>query len=201
VINDEPVAATQVCRLINHAGSYLRDDGYAGEYGVEAPDDGRFDHPAERFGFSGTAPVFRAETFRRIGGFAPQFFAYNEDTDWCLRARLAGLRIMYDPNGTVHHRHSATSGGPQQARVRFLLERNRLLCLVRNAPDDLARHYVWRRIVEGPDQGIRRSLLQKLPWAAASRIQLRRLWVTSPRQVWEQWAGANTAWDEASKTG
>ena len=34
---------------------------------------------------------------------------YLEDTDWCLRARLAGLRIVYDPTASVRHRLSATS--------------------------------------------------------------------------------------------
>jgi hypothetical protein len=71
---------------------------------------------------------------------------------------------------------------------------------VRNAPGEVARHYVWRRIVEGPDQGIRRSRLQKLPWAATSRVQLRRSWVTSPREVWDQWAGADATWDDESPT-
>ena len=127
-----PVRTT--CRLVNHAGSYLERHGVAGEYGLGAPDDGRFDHGAERFGFSGTAPVFRAETLERLGGLEPQFFAYNEDTDWCLRARLAGLRILYDPAATVRHRLSATSQGPRSPMVRFLAQRNALLCLVRNAP-------------------------------------------------------------------
>jgi GT2 family glycosyltransferase len=89
-VNGDPVTVTAVCRLINHAGSSLHQDGTASELGLGAPDDGRLDQPADRFGFSGTAPVFRAETLRRIGSLADPFFAYSEDTDWCLRAHLAG---------------------------------------------------------------------------------------------------------------
>ncbi|HVA03583.1 MAG TPA: glycosyltransferase family 2 protein [Acidimicrobiales bacterium] len=195
-VNGEPTPIGTTCRLVNHAGSYLEGHGVAGEYGLGAPDDGRFDHGAERFGFSGTAPVFRAETLHRIGAFAPQFFAYNEDTDWCLRARLAGLRILYDSTAEVRHRLSATSQGPRSPMVRFLAQRNALLCLVRNAPPEVARHLLWQRLHDDPDPGLRRAVLAKLPWALASRARLRRLWTTTPRAIWDRWAGADRTWDD-----
>jgi N-acetylglucosaminyl-diphospho-decaprenol L-rhamnosyltransferase len=110
-VNGDQVDVGVASRLINHAGSTLNRDGTASEFGLGAPDDGRLDRPAERFGFSGTAPVFRAETLRRIGSLANSFFAYSEDTDWCLRAQLAGMRIVYEPSAVVRHRMSATSGG------------------------------------------------------------------------------------------
>ena len=169
----------------------------AGEYGLSAPDDGRFDQPAERFGFSGTAPVFRSETLRRLGGLAPQFFAYNEDTDWCLRARLAGMRILYDPHASVRHRLSATSHGPRSPLVRLLARRNALLCLARNAPLDVARHFLWLALHDDPAPELRRAVVGKLPWALASRARLHRLWSTTPRAVWDRWAGADRMWDDS----
>ncbi|HUI03268.1 MAG TPA: glycosyltransferase family 2 protein [Acidimicrobiales bacterium] len=166
-LDGHAVAVRGLCHLVNHAGSFLERHGVAGEYGLGAPDDGRFDAQAERFGFSGTAPVFRAETLRRIGGLEPRFFAYNEDTDWCLRARLAGYTIAYDPGATVVHRLSATSGGATNPRVRFLARRNALLCLARTAPAPMAWRSLWRRLSAGPDDGVRRSVIRALPFAAA----------------------------------
>jgi GT2 family glycosyltransferase len=197
LINGDPVRPGPIVRVLNHAGSYLRGHGIAGEYGLGTPDDGRFDQRAERFGFSGTAPVFRAETLRRLGGFASRFFAYNEDTDWCLRARLAGLHVVYDPQGIVTHQLSATSGGPREAFVRFLARRNSLLCLVRNAPADVAREHVVRRVKEGPGEGVRRAVLKELPWAVATRLAMHRMWVDSPRRVWETWADRDVSWDDS----
>jgi GT2 family glycosyltransferase len=194
-VNGAPTPVRSLCTLVNHAGNFLERHGIAGDYGFAAPDDGRFDQPAERFGFSGAAPVIRSETLAMLGGLAAPFFAYNEDTDWCLRARLAGLRILYDPRATVRHRLNATSGGTASAFVRFLAQRNALLCLARNAPADVARQFVWRRIREGPGLGVRRAMIEKLPWAVASRMQMKRHWVLSPHDVWDRWAGADMTWD------
>jgi GT2 family glycosyltransferase len=196
-VDGEAVRPGPIVRIVNHAGSYLRAHGVAGEYGLGAPDDGRFDNRAERFGFSGTAPVFRHDTLRRLGAFATPFFAYNEDTDWCLRAHLAGLRIVYEPTATITHRLSATSGGPKAALVRYLAQRNSILCLVRNAPLDVARASVVRRLREGPGNGVRRGMLAKLPWAARSRLTMSRAWVTSPREVWDRWAERDVSWDDS----
>lgn len=191
----EPATTGPVVRLVNHAGSYLRGHGIAGEYGFGAPDDGRFDAPAERFGFSGTAPVFRTATLQRLGGFAPRFFAYNEDTDWCLRARLAGMRILYDPHATVTHRLSATSGGTGAARVRHLSQRNALLCLMRNAPLGLARREVQQRLGRGWSDPVARDVARQLPWALSSRLALSRRWVERPEDIWARWADRDMSWD------
>jgi len=194
-VNGEPIEVRSLCTLVNHAGNFLERHGIAGDFGFAAPDDGRFDQPAERFGFSGTAPVFRSETLAKVGGLAGPFFAYNEDTDWCLRARLAGLRIVYDPGATVRHRLSATSGGAVDPFVQFLAQRNALLCLVRNAPADVARRFVWRQIRQGSGSGVRRSMVRRLPWALATRRRMRHLLVEDRRRVWDRWAGADTTWD------
>lgn len=194
-VNGDAVQARGLCRLVNHAGSFLAPHGVAGEYGLGAPDDGRFDTRAERFGFSGTAPVFRTETLQRLGGLEPRFFAYNEDTDWCLRVRLAGQRIVYDPAAVVRHRLSATSQGARSPLVRFLAQRNALLCLVRNAPADVARRITWRRLREAPEPGLRLAMAHLLPWALASRVRMRHQRTTTPVAIWERWAGADMTWD------
>lgn len=195
LVNGERPPPGPVCRLINNAGSFLRTDCYLGDYGCEAPDDGRFDSPEERFAASGTALVARAETFARVGHLAGAYFAYYEDSDWSWRARLLGLRIAYDPTTIVEHRRSASSGGVTSAWVRRLAERNRLLTAVRNAPPAVAAALVARRVREGSDQGIRRALMARLPWAAATRLQMSRRWQVTPDEVWRRWAGKDITWD------
>lgn len=194
-VDGEEVEAGPAVRIVNHAGSFLRRHGVAGEYGLGAPDDGRFDAPREPFGFSGTAPAFRTETLRRIGSFAPRFFAYNEDTDWCLRARLTGLRIAYDPAATVIHRLSATSGGTAAQRVRHLAQRNALLCLARNAPLGLAGREIAERLSKGPGDPVAVQTARLLPWALATRAAMSRQRVYDPADIWQTWAERDSSWD------
>lgn len=181
-------------QLMNHAGMYLHRHGYAGDYGLGAPDDGRFDQPAERFGCSGAAPVFRAETLRRVGPFAGEFFAYNEDFDWCFRARLAGMRFLYDPRVNVLHRMSATSGSDRIRAVRLLTRRNQLLTLVRNAPGSVAAEHLTRATLSPHLYGVRVQVARRLPWAVSARRRLARHWVRSPSDVWREWAGVDNRW-------
>jgi hypothetical protein len=168
LVDGEPAPAGPICRLINSAGLYLRPDGYAGDLGLGAPDDGRFDDRWDRFALSGTALVTRADTWRRIGGLAAKYFAYYEDIDWCWRANLAGFRLVYDPSSVVEHLRSATSGGA--AAVRVTAERNRTLSMVRNGPALRVVEALAARWREGPDGGVRSGIARQLPWALTTRM-------------------------------
>jgi GT2 family glycosyltransferase len=195
-IDGEPAPPGPVCRLFNNAGTYLRTDGYAGDIGIGAPDDGRFDQARERFALSGTAMVTTAATWARLGGLAGSFFAYYEDIDWCWRARRLGLRLVYDPAATVTHRRSATSGGETAPRVRVLAERNRTLAMVRNAPRAQMTAALRQRLADGPDGGVRREVLRGLPAALAGRVLARRSQTCTPHEVWDGWAGRDVTWDD-----
>ncbi|GEM_PF-1188681 len=188
-------------RLVNSAGLFLDRRGYAGDIGEGAPDDGRFDQPAEAFALSGAAIAFRAETWRRLGPFAGYFFAYYEDVDWCWRARLAGLRLVYDPAAVVEHRRSASSGGEHDPWVRVLAERNRSLTMVRNGPWRQVASALAERARGGPDGGVRRRVALALPRALWGRARLRRHWAARPEEVWSTWAGRGTDWPKGPASG
>ncbi|HWD56579.1 MAG TPA: glycosyltransferase family 2 protein [Acidimicrobiales bacterium] len=196
LVDGEMVSGGPARRLVNSAGMYLRDDGYAGDVGVATADDGRFDQAADRFGVSFTAVVFRRSTWDRLGPLASPYFAYYEDADWCWRAQLAGLRIRYEPATRVVHRWSATSGGSSGPGVRVLSESNRTLTIVRNAPRPLALDHVRWRWNDGPGEGVRTRVLRHLPWAVASRARAaQRLWKSDPEAVWSEWSGRDCSWD------
>jgi GT2 family glycosyltransferase len=193
-LNAEAIPAGTVCRLLNKAGGYLLRDGVLGDIGDESPDDGRWDEASEPFFGSGTALVARRETVERIGGLAEPFFAYYEDADWCWRARLAGLRVLYDPTSVVEHRHSATSGGSNRF-VNRLARRNRALALMRNAPSGAAIEGARRALAQSDGMEERAGLLSKLGWALATRRRLTRQWVLSPQEVWDTWVDVGADWD------
>ncbi len=69
---------------------------------------------------------------RELGGFDERFFAYLEDVDLAWRARAAGWRCLYEPRAVAHHRGSASSGEGSSSKY-FLVGRNRVRLLARNA--------------------------------------------------------------------
>ena len=54
---------------------------------------------------SGCCMMIRRDVFDRLGGFDPDYFLYQEETDLCLRARRAGYSIGYADDAVVHHLH------------------------------------------------------------------------------------------------
>lgn len=191
VVDGSEVAPDRVVTLLNAAGSYLRRDGYTGDCGDSTADDGQYSEPRECFALTGAALVTTADTIARVGGLARHFFNYYEDTDWCWRARLCGLRNVCDPTTTVVHVRGQTSGGTTGHRVQYLAERNRLLCLMRNAPLDLAARETRRKRTGGGDDGVAEELWRWTPVGLAGRLANRRRWVMSPREVFERWAGVD----------
>lgn len=189
LVNGEPVPPGPLVSLVNSAGAFLDSRGYAGDIGADEADDSRFDEPAERFALSGCALVVRAGTWNALGPFAPQYFAYYEDIDWCWRARLAGMKLVYDPAATVSHQRSASSGGKHQPWVRVMAERNRTLTMVRNGPQQLVVKALADRARQGPDGGVRAGVARLLPWALETRAKQSRQWAVRPEEVWSTWSG------------
>jgi len=52
---------------------------------------------------SGCAMLVRREVFETIGGFDQRFFMYEEDLEFCLRAKEAGFTIRYVPEALMYH--------------------------------------------------------------------------------------------------
>ncbi len=78
-----------------------------------------------------------------LGGFDEDLFAYAEDTEWSLRARRAGLRILVAPASVVRHEVSASSGGEASPATIYYALRNGLVVSERAAP--LGPLGTWRR--------------------------------------------------------
>jgi GT2 family glycosyltransferase len=60
-------------------------------------------------GLSGCCMMVRRELIEDVGKMDEQFFLYQEETDWCLRAYKAGYKIAYNPNAVIIHEKGATT--------------------------------------------------------------------------------------------
>ena len=116
---------------LNSAGITVDGLGIATERLAGAPI-GAADHPADVFGATACCALFRRAMLEQIGGFDERFFAYLEDVDVAWRAQAAGWSCVYAPSAVAYHRGSASSGHAS-AKKYYLVGRNRMWLLARNA--------------------------------------------------------------------
>ena len=113
-------------RRIDKAGHLIYPDGQNKGRGSGALDTGQFDREEEVLWPDGCAALYRKQMLDEIGGFDEDFFAYGDDAELGLRARIAGWKCIYTPEAVVRHHRGSTLGKDSAWRLE-LIERNRLL--------------------------------------------------------------------------
>lgn len=184
------------------AGQALTADGRALEEGAGEPRSARFLRGREVFGVCGAACLLRRELFDRLGGYDESYFAFYEDVDLNVRARIAGWRFAYVPEAVVWHvgnaswQAEAARPGAWNAR---LVARNRIATQAKFMParalprilavevGALARAAARRRLgatLRGKLEGLGRlprSLRERRRLRDAGELSRARRWLgTSP---------------------
>ncbi len=122
--------------IIDNVGLLLYPDGLGRGKGRLERDEGQYDRPGEALFPSGCAGLYRKEMLDEIGLFDEGFFAYADDVDIGLRARLAGWGCAYVPSAIIFHKYSASSSAYSPFKA-FLVERNRIWVLLKYFPLEL----------------------------------------------------------------
>jgi GT2 family glycosyltransferase len=133
ILQTEAAADPRTARLYS-AGQRLSVDGRAFEEGAGEAQGKASSAAREIFGVCGAACLLRRELFERLGGYDERYFAFYEDVDLNVRARIAGWRFAYVPEAVVWHvgnaswRAAAPRADAWNAR---LVARNRLATQVK----------------------------------------------------------------------
>jgi GT2 family glycosyltransferase len=89
-------------------------------------DAGQWDAPLERDYLVGCALLLKRSLLEQIGLFDAETYnpIYYEDSDLCVRARLAGQRLLLVPSAHMWHKGVGSGGGFDSPRQRYLMARN-----------------------------------------------------------------------------
>ncbi|MCW5980000.1 MAG: glycosyltransferase family 2 protein [Bryobacteraceae bacterium] len=118
---------------IDKAGHLIYPDGQNRGRGSGELDRGQYDRLEETLWPDGCAAMYRRAMLDQIGGFDEDFFAYADDAELGLRARIAGWTCLYVPEAVVRHHRGATLGLLSTRRLE-LIERNRVLLAAKLFP-------------------------------------------------------------------
>ena len=111
--------------LINTSGNPMHYVGLVWAGGYEDPAEQHAERRSVLCG-SGCCFVIRRDLWEKIDGFAPEYFAYHEDTELSLRLWQQGYTVEYVPDAIVHHHYEFS----RNALKMHLLERNRLVVVL-----------------------------------------------------------------------
>jgi GT2 family glycosyltransferase len=134
--------------VIDNVGLLLYWDGTGRGRGRLEQDRGQYDRKGAAFFPSGCAALYSRDVFDDVGLFDEEYFAYADDVDLGLRARLAGRRCVFVPTARVYHKYSASSSAHSPFKA-YLVERNRLWVLLKYFPCELilaSPYFTFKRL-------------------------------------------------------
>lgn len=91
-------------------------------------DHGQFDQAQSVDYGTGCCLLFDRRALEEVGLLDERYFAYWEDTDWCMRARRAGFSIWYEPESHIWHAGGASTHDQRKKRpfAYYLMIRNNI---------------------------------------------------------------------------
>lgn len=180
-------------------GQRLSRDGRAFELGAGEAQGEESARVREVFGVCGAACLLRRELLDGLGGYDERYFAFYEDVDLNVRARIAGWRFGYVPEAVVWHVGNATwtAQAPRASAWNAqLVARNRVATQLkflpaRALPRVLAVELgaLARAARQGRFRATLRGKLEGLRWLPEMLRERRRLRAEGDLDLAREWLG------------
>jgi glycosyltransferase involved in cell wall biosynthesis len=106
-----------------HAGTYMPDFTYWGQQlGGGEKDINQYNQDIDVEGVVFACVYIKRAVISTIGFLDDDYFSYFEDTDYCLKAIMAGFRVVNCGDLTIHHReHGSTDANNLKSNEMFLI--------------------------------------------------------------------------------
>lgn len=91
--------------------------------GDREDDIGQYDRICETGYITGCLMLISRKVIEEVGLMDDKYFLYYEETDWNVRIKKAGYKIIYNPNSKIYHKVSATTKGINNV-MKYYYDRN-----------------------------------------------------------------------------
>jgi GT2 family glycosyltransferase len=86
-----------------------------------------YDESREVSWATGCALFFHRDVISKVGFWDERYFLYQDDVEWCMRARRSGVAVYFEPRARLFHEVSATNQHLDERIIRYYAHRNRYL--------------------------------------------------------------------------
>jgi GT2 family glycosyltransferase len=101
-------------------------------YGYKEIDTGQLDEVTETSYPHGACMMIRKSVLEELGLLYEGYFLYYEELDFAERVKRAGYKIYFQPNSSIFHKESISTGKNSPLKT-YYMNRNRLLFVRRNS--------------------------------------------------------------------
>jgi len=110
--------------------------------GVDEVDRGQYDKVEETGFVNGALMLLDKSAIDKLGYWDETYFLYFEDSDFCVRAKRMGIKLIYDPRIILWHKNSQSTGGPGSKIHEKYQRINRLRFGIKYAPLKTKLHLI-----------------------------------------------------------
>ncbi len=96
-------------------------------------DNGQYEDTKEIFWATGACMFVKSAVFKSLGGFDRDYFAHQEEVDFCWRAKNQGHKVYYVGSSKVYHLGGSTLSNMNPKKT-YLNFRNSLFSILKNLP-------------------------------------------------------------------
>jgi len=137
--HDEP-------NVIQSAGGLLGNYWQSQHLGKNELDHGQYIDPHHVEWISGCAIMVRGKAIELAGMLDQNYFMYWEETEWCIRIRRVGWKVMHVPQAKIWHKGVRRNYQPTPSFT-YYGTRNHLLTLSKHKAPLHAKIFTWMQLV------------------------------------------------------
>lgn len=120
--------------IIQHAGGMINMwKGKRYVRGYRESDSNQYDQIENVDFITGATLLIKSKVIKKIGVLDIDYFTYTEDVDLCYRASESSYKILYVPKSKIWHKVSKSTGNEMSPTSMFLMVRNTIIFMKKNA--------------------------------------------------------------------